>query len=461
MNLFNILQNLSSSVSSLELQNISLHSLLNNSFLAMNNPANVKSLNLSTNFLVGYLPIDTLKPLSLKHLDLSKNQLTENNSLGDNITTLQTLNLRSNVFNWITYIFFCSFPNAIEIDLSVNCIQFMSTEKGEHCLTQLRILHLKESNVHVMLHLELFKSLEKLILDFGSTVKTLPESLKQVSTLNKLELYVPGLETLDSNTFKNLSDLKKLTIVKNSIHNFDSSLFKPLGKLTHLNIANTQVTHFNITMLHYLTSLNVISIYNNQLMCSCELQKFLNYIRYHGIFLAELFKSNKLSCEIVNGQTTPLLKFHENQFYCTHSYDVMVISVIFCVLCLCIMLLSLCYRCRWYLRYEFFLMRTKVYRYRETTKNKSNYVFDAFVSFSEKDCEWVMKNLVREIEVFNNFKLCLYNRNWLGGASILESIVQSIESSRRVFFVVTKHWLNSNYCKDELNLARYVNITNH
>ena len=118
------------------------------------------------------------------------------------------------------------------------------------------------------------------------------------------------------------------------------------------------------------------------------------------------------------------------------------------------MFLSICYRYRWYLRYEYFLFRTKVYRFRET-QNTNNFVFDAFVSFSQKDCEWIMKTLVPEMEAKHKFKLCLYNRNWLFGVAIKDYIVQSIENSKLVLFVVTKHWMESHYCKDELNLARY------
>ena len=55
--------------------------------------------------------------------------------------------------------------------------------------------------------------------------------------------------------------------------------------------------------------------------------------------------------------------------------------------------------------------------------------YDAFVSFSHKDLDFVADELVPKLESDPTpFKLCVNYRNWLVGASIPDNIVKSVES---------------------------------
>ncbi|KAJ2942416.1 hypothetical protein O0L34_g16021 [Tuta absoluta] len=70
--------------------------------------------------------------------------------------------------------------------------------------------------------------------------------------------------------------------------------------------------------------------------------------------------------------------------------------------------------------------------------------YDAFVSFSHKDEDFVTHNLLPGLEGDPyNFKLCLHYRNWIAGELIPAQINQSIGNSKRTIVVLSKSFLDS------------------
>ena len=82
-----------------------------------------------------------------------------------------------------------------------------------------------------------------------------------------------------------------------------------------------------------------------------------------------------------------------------------------------------------------------------------NYEFDAFISYSGKDYEWVVNTLYTRL-VAENMKVALHHRNFIPGKPIANEILRCIDQSRKVIFVVTKNFLNSEWGNYELEMAR-------
>lgn len=83
--------------------------------------------------------------------------------------------------------------------------------------------------------------------------------------------------------------------------------------------------------------------------------------------------------------------------------------------------------------------------------------YDAFISYSSKDEEWVMRHLVPNLERpacgAPGLRLCLHHRDFRPGAAVLENIESAIYRSRRTICVVTRHYLQSEWCSVEFQLA--------
>uniref|UniRef100_T1INM7 TIR domain-containing protein n=1 Tax=Strigamia maritima TaxID=126957 RepID=T1INM7_STRMM len=81
-------------------------------------------------------------------------------------------------------------------------------------------------------------------------------------------------------------------------------------------------------------------------------------------------------------------------------------------------------------------------------------VYDAFVSYSGEDEDWIRDFLVPGLEARNpKYNLCLHNRDWLAGEFITDQIVKSVQTSRRTIIVLTDNYLKSPWSRLEFDLA--------
>ena len=86
--------------------------------------------------------------------------------------------------------------------------------------------------------------------------------------------------------------------------------------------------------------------------------------------------------------------------------------------------------------------------------------YDAFVSYSSLDEDFVVQELAPRLENgYKRFKLCLHYRDFPVGASIAETIVKSVESSKRTIMLLSNNFLASEWCKFEFQTAHQQVLT--
>lgn len=77
----------------------------------------------------------------------------------------------------------------------------------------------------------------------------------------------------------------------------------------------------------------------------------------------------------------------------------------------------------------------------ELDKNK---IYDAFVSFSNKDEDFVIESLVSVLESGQEpYKLCIHFRDWIPGELIQTQIMTSVRDSRRTIVILSANFLES------------------
>ena len=83
-------------------------------------------------------------------------------------------------------------------------------------------------------------------------------------------------------------------------------------------------------------------------------------------------------------------------------------------------------------------------------------LYDAFVSYSHKDDDFVENNILRKLEEgARSYKLCIHTRDWLAGEWIPNQIARSVEQSRRTIVVLSSNFLESIWGKMEFRVAHH------
>ena len=77
--------------------------------------------------------------------------------------------------------------------------------------------------------------------------------------------------------------------------------------------------------------------------------------------------------------------------------------------------------------------------------------FDAFLCYSKHDRDWV-KMLLKGLEE-RKYRCCVDFRDFLVGAYIVDNIYKAINTSRKTIAVLSPDFVESEYCKHELQTA--------
>ncbi|XP_037976012.2 protein toll [Plutella xylostella] len=77
--------------------------------------------------------------------------------------------------------------------------------------------------------------------------------------------------------------------------------------------------------------------------------------------------------------------------------------------------------------------------------------YDVFVSYSHRDEEWVLEQLVPRLEPA--LRLCLHFRDWTPGEPIPAQIARSVAAARRTVVVLSPHYLRSQWARAEWRAA--------
>ncbi|NXX46097.1 TLR21 protein, partial [Tricholaema leucomelas] len=144
---------------------------------------------------------------------------------------------------------------------------------------------------------------------------------------------------------------------------------------------------------------------------------------------------------------------HLSLMECHRSLVVSLICVLAFLVILVLVGLSRKYHAVWYLRMTWAWLQAKRKPKRAPAKD---ICYDAFVSYSENDSDWVENTMVRQLEqACPPFRLCLHKRDFVPGKWIVDNIIDSIEKSHKTLFVLSEHFVQSEWCKYELDFSHF------
>ncbi|NXH19328.1 TLR22 protein, partial [Bucco capensis] len=363
--------------------------------------------------------------LSLEYLDLSANllgdQSLEHSACVGGWPLLQTLNLSQNSLS----------------DLEM-------TGKSLSHLKNLVLLDISQNN---------FGEIPD-VCEWPKNLKYLNLSSTQIPKLTTC--IPPTLEVLDisANNLREfglqLPFLKELYLAKNQLKTLPGAALIP--NLVAMSIRRNKLNSFSREEFESFKKMELLDASENNFICSCE---FLSFIHHQaGIAQVLVGWPDKYICDsplAVRG--AQVAGVHLSVMECHRSLIVSLICILVFLIILVLVAVGYKYHAIWYLRMTWAWLQAKRKPKRAPTKD---ICYDAFVSYSENDSDWVENVMVQELEqACPPFRLCLHKRDFVPGKWIVDNIIDSIEKSHKTLFVLSEHFVQSEWCKYELDFSHF------
>ncbi|XP_068439518.1 toll-like receptor 13 [Clinocottus analis] len=444
----------------------------------------------------------------LNRLSLMKNEITElTPKVFSALTQLEQLYLQFNLLKYITKKPFSKLRRLRKLNLSLNIIDFIEAGTFQD-LTRLTYLDLSGNRIKRLtpyilsglinlrqfvlynnrLHFRIYEapfinltSLEYLEMNYqgpgGQGIGVIgphffkgPRRLSSIAMGHSIlvhfhhdafvplvhlkNLYIAGVDLKTTNLSAVLSpliNLKKLTLYRADLDALPANLMPPNNTLEVLKVQSNHLHTVDKTMLDALPRLRVMDITENPLTCTCDNTWFKTWA-IHNTYTQVSYLYN-LQCD--NDRGAPYLWQFDDR---ACSYEQ--VSFTLFVTCSVVDMLFICVCLAWHthgptLRYLLLILRAKLRGRRRGAGAKFQY--DAFISYSSRDEDWVMGQLVPNLERpaggEPRLRLCLHHRDFRPGAAVLDNIEAAIHSSRHTICVVTRHFLQSDWCSMEFQLA--------
>uniref|UniRef100_A0A3Q2QFF3 Toll-like receptor 21 n=1 Tax=Fundulus heteroclitus TaxID=8078 RepID=A0A3Q2QFF3_FUNHE len=399
---------------------------------------------------------------NLTTLDLGGNKISHIQPSGlDGLKSLSKFYLDGNSLKQIDSFFNSAFQDTLTVlDLQSNFIHFFSENTSSPFLKLRKLSDLKLDSQRnhglVLLPQNLFKglhSLRSLYLTNNNIASLAPQAFDDLISLNFLTLdnCCVGVAKLQPGVFKNLRNLTRLIAENMGIQNFSKEVFGNLTKLRILQLNRNVMQSISVDVLESLPKLEYLDIRNVPLSCTCKNSLLQNYT------------VNNPDVQVVYLDTMPCPEAKNKKF---HNFDSKVCYIdlgkyLFFTTAAAVFLFTvsplLCVKLYWKIKYSYYVFRSWFSDYWSRLRDEEEKCkYDAFISYNFSDEEWVLNQLLPNLEGNgSSFKLCLHHRDFELGRNIVDNIVTAVYSSRKTICVVSKNFLQSEWCSLEIQLASY------
>lgn len=301
--------------------------------------------------------------------------------------------------------------------------------------------------------------------EFDQTVfKCLPNALIKLNLRNNHISEIPA-------NISGLDSLKVLDLTANRLLDLPDCLGYPkLQKLVlHGNFLHAPTTDALKTCSH----LTVVDISMNPYICTCPLREFTNLIDDKGTLGgSNSWKNQRIAmahwphgyqCSYPEYWRKAMLKnFSLPTITCNAGLLAATILVSAIILVIAVGLLCQQLDLPWYMGMIWKWTRAK-HRARssqQTREDLQGVCFHAFISYSQRNASWVIGQLLPKLEgedsaTQNGLRVSHHERDFIPGRPILDNILRCIEQSRCCVFVLSSHFVQSEWCHYELYFASH------
>ena len=240
-----------------------------------------------------------------------------------------------------------------------------------------------------------------------------------------------------------------LDLSYNFITSLPSLFFSHYPNLTTLNMVGNLLT--TLPPSHEwknMKSLGFVKLKDNRFVCKCsglELQKTLLFLNTRvDIDFIKCYTPLDLRNKVI--YTLP-----QSVFGCPFINLILILTLSLTLLLMLVIFLFVAYVLRYYIRLCLFVHCG--WRFYYDYKDEKT-MYDVFISYSTKDSDWVEKHLVNPLKGMDPpYNLCLHERDFVIGEPICNNITRAVEGSKCTLVVVSRSWLESQWCQFEFRTA--------
>nr|QFE31824.1 toll-like receptor 21-2 [Sillago sinica] len=403
-------------------------------------------------------PFRNLRRLKKLNLSLNIIDFIEEGTFQD-LTSLYYLDLSGNRIKRITPSILSGLVNLRSIVLYNNRLHFKSYETPFINLTSLEYVEMNYQGPGGRgignIGPDFFRGPGRLTsVSIGHSIKLSFHPDAFVPLVHLRHLNIAGVDLKTTNVSAVLSPLKnlwKLILYRTDLDVLPTNLLPPDNNLAILKVKANHFRTVDKAMLDALPRLRVLDIRENPLTCTCGNAWLKSWaIQNNQTQVSYLYN---LRCDNDRGSS---YLWQLDDKACTYeqaSFTLFVVCSVFDMLFVCVCLF-------WHtkgptMHYLMLILKAKLGGRKGGAGARLRY--DAFVSYSSRDEAWVMEQLVPNLERpaagGPRIRLCLHHRDFRPGAAVLENIEAAIYNSRHTICVVTRHFLRSEWCSMEFQLA--------
>ncbi|XP_073426820.1 uncharacterized protein [Dendrobates tinctorius] len=398
---------------------------------------------------------------NLKTLDLGGNKITQvKNESFFGMRSLSKLYLDSNQIQQITGDMFSGLEATLQVlDLKSNKLRFPSSQIYAAPFSKLHnVYDLKLQNQQpyglTAIPKGFFKglnSLDALYMGQNRLTRLASNVFDELKNLTYLSLAEDcnGVQNLSPETFKNLVNLKFLDLENMCIQSLSPGIFENLINLRRLQLTKNGLRQINSSIFDNMTKLVYLDIYKCPLTCTCDNQDLKSWLNSSNI---QIVYAYNITCS--NNRSDFFLDF--DMQVCDRAIKQTLFGCSFTFLCLLMIIPIILSKSYWRIKYNYFLFISWLNE--RWNSKKDLYKYDAFVSYNTRDEDWVYETMIPMLERCSSSKglrLCLHHRDFQLGRYIVDNIVDSIHNSRKTVCVVSRSYLQSEWCSLEMQLASY------
>ncbi|KAJ8033415.1 Toll-like receptor Tollo [Holothuria leucospilota] len=333
-------------------------------------------------------------------------------------------------------------------------------------------------------------------------ITSLPkDAFDDLSSLEGIDLKGNQMNHIESGTFYQLSNLRFLFLNNNNLTRIENGIFNiTSGGLEELNLSSNfisaidqgafdetrsirrlELDNNNIKSLPYgifdnLENLSYLKIGGNPFNCSCDILYLTNWYKETSFETDRQLDTdiNDLGCPSFFNDTELFNWVKQQDILCNPppTFHQVTINIpvsnivrrpsansltvfLSCLISSFIATVFICvitYKYRLAILALIYVKTGRKFFSKSVDDSKKQY--DAFISFSNLDRDFILEELVPKLEGSENRrKLCIHHRDFIVGECIATNIVNAIENSKRIVILCSKNYLESEWCSYEFKAS--------